>query len=160
MIVKFSELPRLRRTLRGKKIVYAGGTFDLVHNGHIEALKNLRKFGDIVVIAVSSDTRVRQRKGWRRPILSQRERLACMDAIRYVDYSLIAPEPPRNKPVPTIRILAALRPDIFVSADKRWLPFRREIEKLGVRLMIIPRNRINSTTRIINKILRIYGKTI
>ncbi len=156
MIVSYSKLLELRKTLHGKKIVFAGGTFDLFHRGHIESFKNLHKFGDIVVIAVSTDTRVRQRKGPNRPILPQKERLALVDSIRYVDYSLIAPEPSKNSPVPTLRILRALRPDVFVSTDKRWLQYLEKVELCGTQMKIIPRGNINSTTRLITTILKRY----
>ena len=156
MIVNFSQLAFLRKSLRDKKIVFAGGSFDLFHRGHIESFKNLRKSGNVVVIAVSTDKRVRQRKGPKRPILSERDRLALVDAIRYVDYALLAPEPNRLRPVPTMQILARLQPDVFVSIDKKWLPFKKDIENLGTKLKIIPRGNINSTSRIIKKILNRY----
>ena len=76
MIIKFSELPALRRSLRNKKIVFAGGAFDLLHQGHIEALKDLRRHGDIVVIAVSSDTGCVSEKV-RHVQFSTRESAAC-----------------------------------------------------------------------------------
>lgn len=158
MIIKFSQLPQLRKSLHNKKVVFAGGTFDLFHTGHIESFKNLRKFGDIVFIAVSSDKRVQERKGSDRPILSEKERLVMVDSIRYIDYALLAPNSAKNKPVPTIRILAALKPDIFITVDKKWLPFRKDVESLNVRLKIIPRGNTNSTSRIISKITKRYCK--
>jgi D-beta-D-heptose 7-phosphate kinase/D-beta-D-heptose 1-phosphate adenosyltransferase len=157
MIVKFSQLSSLRKRLNDKKIVFAGGTFDLMHCGHVESFRNLRKFGDVVVVAVTTDKRVKQRKGIKRPILGQKERCDIVDSIRYVDYSLIAPQFNIDKPVPTVRILAALKPDTFVSADKRWLKHRKEIEKMGVKLIVLPRIKKNSTTRIIRKILKVYA---
>ena len=158
MIIKFSQLSRLRKSLHNKKVVFAGGTFDLLHRGHIESFKNLRKLGDVVVIAISSDKRVKERKGNQRPILSEKERLMLMDSIRYINYCFIAPRPARNKPVPTMRILNSLRPDIFVSADKRWIHFRSDVEKLGVKLKVVPRAHKSSTSRIIAKIIRGYHK--
>jgi len=55
-----------------------------------------------------------------------------------------------------MKILAELKPDTFVSVDKRWLPFKKDVEALGPKLKIIPRTKINSTTRLINKILDRY----
>ncbi len=158
MIIEFSELSRLRKRLAGKKIVFAGGVFDILHRGHIEYFRKLREHGDLVVIALSTDKRVQERKGPHRPILHQKDRLALVDAIRYVDYSLLAPEPRPNKSVPTMRILEILKPDVFVTIDKRWESFRKNIERLGVKLRIISPNRISSTTRIINKILANYTR--
>src|SRR5262245_50234371 len=108
MIVAMRQLASLRRRLAHRRIVLAGGTFDLFHRGHIKALRNLRNFGDTVVIAVSTDIRVRERKGPARPILNQRQRLAIVNAIRYVDYALLSPPPKATEAPPTIRILAAL----------------------------------------------------
>lgn len=156
MIVELSELPQLRQSLAGKKIVFAGGTFDLCHPGHIKALKSLKEFGDVVVIAVSTDQRIRERKGPNRPILSEKERLLIIDSIRYVDYCLLAPSPEENKPVPTMRILAVLKPDVFITIDKRWLSFRKEVESLGVQLKIEPRITGYSTTGIISRIVKRY----
>lgn len=158
MIIKLSQLPQIRKSLRDKKIVFAGGTFDLFHRGHVESFKNLMPLGDVVVIAVSTDKRVKQRKGSKRPIISEKGRLALVDSVRYVDYSLLAPEPQKGKPVPTMLILTALRPDIFVTVDKKWESFRKDIESLGVELRIIPRGRIDSTTRLIKRIVQRYSK--
>lgn len=153
MIVKFSQLVELRNREPNKKIVFAGGTFDLFHRGHVECFKQFRKLGDVLVIAVSSDARVRQRKGPTRPILSQRERLALVDSVRYVDYTLIAPKPTKNSPIPTMSIISALKPDVFVSCDKRWKPFEKDIESMGTKLEIIPRVNVTSTTHIIHRII-------
>ena len=155
-IILFKNLKHIRLSLAGKNIVFAGGTFDLFHRGHVDALKALRRYGDVVVIAVSSDRRVAQRKGKLRPILPQSERLALIDSIRYVDYSLIAPPPRVGLQVPTVRILRALRPAIFVTSDKKWLLFRNKIDRLGVRLKVVPRGHINSTTAIIRRIITRY----
>ena len=159
MIVKLSQLSQLRKSLHGKKIVFAGGTFDLFHSAHAKSFKNLKKFGNTVVISVSKDKRVKQKKGPDRPILLEKERLFLVDSIRYVDYCLLAPKPNKNKPVPTMRILAALKPDIFVTIDKKWLPFRKDVERLGVQLKIIPQiSDYSTTTRIISRIIKRYCK--
>jgi len=141
MIVKFKDLKTLREKLKSKKIVFAGGTFDLLHNGHVKYLAKLKSMGNIVVIAISSDIRVKQRKGPSRPILNQSERLTLIDSIKYVDYSLIAPDYIKNGIYPTIQVANELKPDIFVAIEKKWLKSAKKI---------------NSTSRIIKKILRNY----
>lgn len=153
MIVKLSQLSKLREDLKNKKIIFAGGTFDLFHRGHVEYLKHLRTLGDILVVAVSSDKRVRQRKGPGRPVLLQKDRLALVDSVRYVDYAFLAPEPSKSSPIPTMKIIAMLKPDIFVTCDNRWAPFQKDIAILGSRLKLIPRIHITSTTSIIHRII-------
>jgi len=157
MIIKFSQLTSLQKKLRKKKIVFAGGTFDIFHEGHIAALRNLRNYGDIVVIAVNSDQRVKERKGRKRPILSAGERVRLVDAIRFVDYSLVAPGFSLHLGFPTIRIIEKLRPNVFVTVDHRWLKFRPEVEQYGTKLKVLPRIKENSTTRIVSRIARRYS---
>lgn len=45
------------------KIVYIQGSFDLLHNGHIETLKRAKELGDFVYVGVWGDDIVNQYKG-------------------------------------------------------------------------------------------------
>lgn len=67
------------------KISFVNGCFDVLHPGHIELLKYARSFGDHLVVAIDSDRRVAEMKGFDRPIFSQHDRLNMISAIRYVD---------------------------------------------------------------------------
>ena len=156
MIIKFSDLPKLRKRFRDKKIVFAGGTFDLIHKGHVAYLENLKRLGDIVIIAISTDKRVRERKGKKRPINAQSNRLAVINAMRHVDYCLIAPNRKKDHPIPTIRIVSHLKPDLLVSIDKKWKKFANRAMRYGTKVKILPASKVHSSTRIINKILKTH----
>ena len=65
------------------KTVYMDGVFDLFHAGHLETIKNLRKYGDTVVIGVVSDTDALSYK--RSPIIVEKHRVAIIEACKYVD---------------------------------------------------------------------------
>ena len=155
MIIKFKDLKVIRSKFRKQIIVFAGGTFDLLHIGHIKYLKYLKELGDIVVIGVSTDVRVKMRKGKSRPILCQRERLAIIDAMKYVDYSLIMPKQLVHSVVPTLQIIHELTPNIFISADRRWLKYEHEIPS-ATKLKIVTRSYENSTTKIIRKVIKSF----
>ncbi|MDO8471180.1 MAG: adenylyltransferase/cytidyltransferase family protein [bacterium] len=154
MIISFGELNKIREKHPHEKIVFCGGAFDLLHQGHIQHLKNVKEMGDILVVAISSDKRVRERKGKERPIHNQETRVIMMDVIRHVDYALISPEPDENFPdtPPTIRILEKLMPNIYVSNDSRWLDHEERINNLGISLVIGRENKIDSTTNVIKRI--------
>jgi D-beta-D-heptose 7-phosphate kinase/D-beta-D-heptose 1-phosphate adenosyltransferase len=89
MIIDHTDLTKLRKDNANKKIVFCDGTFDLLHPAHAEHLKSLRAYGDVLVVGVMSDVWVKMRKGEGRPIMDQTERLALVDAIRYVDYTVL-----------------------------------------------------------------------
>lgn len=158
MIVKFSELQKLRKALKDKKIVLGGGVFDLLHQGHLKFLANLRKFGDVTVVAISTDRRARERKGFGRPVLPQKERLTLIDSIKHVDYVLIAPELIEDKESPTMRVIENLMPDVFLTVDRKWFKSAGKIKNMGVKLKIITSSKSNSTTKIIGKIINNHRK--
>ena len=65
--------------------VFVNGTFDILHRGHIELLNYAKSLGDILIVAIDTDTRVSELKGPSRPINNQYERMFMLDALRAVD---------------------------------------------------------------------------
>ena len=57
------------------KYVFVNGTFDVLHRGHVELLKYAKEQGDILIVAIDSDERVRSMKGPSRPVHGEKERL-------------------------------------------------------------------------------------
>ena len=39
---------------KGKKIILAGGVFDIIHPGHIHTLNAAKALGDILVVAIAT----------------------------------------------------------------------------------------------------------
>jgi len=151
MIVTRADLSNLREKHKGQKIVLGGGAFDILHQGHIDYLCDLRKLGDIVVIAVKSDAEIKSYKEPGRPIQNEDVRAAIMDAVRYVDYVLVAPEPKESEP-PRLAIARELKPDVLVTSSPKWRAYEKELEQLGITLKILPIEKVNSTTSIIERI--------
>src|SRR3989344_2629132 len=156
MLVTLKDLPGIREKHKSQKIVLAGGAFDILHQGHIDFLRSLREFGDVLVIAIKSDAEVRSYKDLDRPIQNEDVRAAIIDAIRYVDYTVIAPEPPADfgpdSEPPRMAVARVLRPDFFVTYNKNWETRRDALEALGVEPKIVSIEKGNSTTSIIERI--------
>jgi ethanolamine-phosphate cytidylyltransferase len=70
--------------------VYVDMTGDLFHAGHVSFLRAARQFGDWLIVGVLSDETVASYK--REPIMSLAERVAVIEACRYVD-EVIADSP-------------------------------------------------------------------
>ena len=155
MIVTLADLPGIRERHKGQKIVLAGGAFDILHQGHIDYLRDIKKLGDILVIAIKSDAEVRSYKDEDHPVQNEDVRAAVMDAIKYVDYCVVAPEPtgdPETSDPPRLVVARALKPDILVTINDKWRAYESELKKQGTELKVVPIDKVNSTTSIIERI--------
>jgi rfaE bifunctional protein nucleotidyltransferase chain/domain len=81
---KLAEVVDALRTM-GAKIVLTQGSFDFIHIGHFIYLEKARKHGDILIVGVDNDEKVRRRKGPERPIVSEDERVKMLTHVRHVD---------------------------------------------------------------------------
>jgi len=97
----------------GKVIVYAAGTWDMFHVGHLNIIKNAKSLGDILIVGVSTDELVYNYKG-HYPLLSYEDRYAVVAACRYVD--AVVPQRELEKD----EQLQKLDVDILVVGDDWW----------------------------------------
>jgi rfaE bifunctional protein nucleotidyltransferase chain/domain len=67
------------------KVVFINGCFDILHRGHIEMFKYAKSLGDYLIVAIDSDSRVKELKGCSRPINNQSDRMYMLSSIKYVD---------------------------------------------------------------------------
>ena len=75
-------------------IGYTTGVFDMFHIGHLNILRNAKELCDYLIVGVSTDELVQQYKGTT-PIIGFEERMAIVEAIRYVDK--VVPQVTMNK---------------------------------------------------------------
>jgi rfaE bifunctional protein nucleotidyltransferase chain/domain len=152
---KIKALPQIQKLVarernKGKTIVLANGCFDLIHAGHIRYLREAKKLGDILVVALNSDSSVRKLKGRGRPILPERERAEILASFSDVDYLIIFDEPNVEN------ILLALKPDIHAKGSdytKKSVPEREIVLGYGGKIAIAGGPKIRSTSQVIPRIL-------
>jgi rfaE bifunctional protein nucleotidyltransferase chain/domain len=149
------ELRPLLDILRalGKKIVFTNGCFDLIHTGHTRYLTKARSFGDILVVAVNSDSSVRMIKGGNRPINDEAARMETLAALQSVDFVTLFDE--RDPYL----IISELQPDVLVKGGD-WpvdkIIGRDIVEARGGKVVSVGYIEGASTTGIIEKILKNY----
>jgi D-beta-D-heptose 7-phosphate kinase / D-beta-D-heptose 1-phosphate adenosyltransferase len=103
---------RLREhRLRGRRLVFTNGCFDLFHAGHLEILRRASELGDVLVVGVNSDNSVSRLKGPSRPIVSQAQRIEIISAFNFVDYVVVFED---DTP---LNLIKEVRPDILVKGD-------------------------------------------
>ena len=134
---------------RGQRVVLANGVFDTLHVGHARYLAAAKAEGDLLVVAVNSDSSVRPLKGPNKPILDEQARALLVAALRAVDYVVIFPEPNIEK------LLEELRPDVHAkgtdySADS--VPEHAVAARLGIRVAIVGDPKDHSTRSLFDAI--------
>ena len=64
--------------------IWVNGTFDVMHVGHIKLLEYANSLG-IVRVGLDTDERIKEKKGFNRPINCLQDRIDFMESIKYVD---------------------------------------------------------------------------
>jgi D-glycero-beta-D-manno-heptose 1-phosphate adenylyltransferase len=111
----------------GLKLVLTSGSFDLVHLGHVKYLAKAKELGDVLIVGVDGDAKIRARKGADRPMVPQDERLEMLAHQRPVDLIYL-----KRDDEPRWALIETVRPDVLVlstdhSYDEGELAELREI---------------------------------
>jgi D-beta-D-heptose 7-phosphate kinase/D-beta-D-heptose 1-phosphate adenosyltransferase len=67
------------------KVVWTNGCFDILHRGHIELFKFCKEHGDLLVVGIDTDERVKESKGPDRPFNNEEDRSFFLESIKYID---------------------------------------------------------------------------
>jgi rfaE bifunctional protein nucleotidyltransferase chain/domain len=132
------------------EIVLANGGFDLIHAGHVRYLRAAKSRGDVLVVALNSDTSVRALKGPGRPLLPQGERAEILASFAAVDYLTIFDE------LNVEKILRAIKPDVHAKGSDytaATVPERETVRAYGGRIAIAGGPKIRSASEVIPRIL-------
>jgi cytidyltransferase-like protein len=84
---ELEPLPEADRR-QGKKPVFTNGCFDLLHIGQVKCLHEAACLGDVLSVAVNSDSIVRRLKGQDRPVIREADHAAMLVALSCVAHVL------------------------------------------------------------------------
>jgi rfaE bifunctional protein nucleotidyltransferase chain/domain len=142
-----SQRQRWRRERR--KVVFTNGCYDILHPGHIGLLERARSLGDVLILALNTDSSVQRLKGPSRPFFDERTRAELALHLEAVDaVTLFDEDTPRE-------LIAAVLPDVLVKgADwSHFIAGREEVEENGGEVFALPLEPGYSTTDIAAAIL-------
>jgi len=74
-----------------KKIVLAGGVFDIIHPGHIHTLTAAKALGDVLVVAIATDKTAQKMKKMS-PLHDQELRCELVSSLSMVDEAIVGHE--------------------------------------------------------------------
>lgn len=155
-IKTIEELRDIIRVLKEekKKVVFTNGCFDLLHIGHTRYLQKAKECGDVMIVAINSDSSMQRIKGRSRPLVTQRERAEVLASLEAVDYVTIFEE------MDPLRIISLIKPDVLVKGGdykKEEVIGRGVVEENGGEVRIIPEIKGASTTGLIDLIIERYS---
>ncbi|MDQ1277726.1 MAG: D-beta-D-heptose 7-phosphate kinase / D-beta-D-heptose 1-phosphate adenosyltransferase [Thermodesulfobacteriota bacterium] len=138
----------------GQTIVFTNGCFDILHVGHVRYLREAKKLGNVLVLALNSDASVRAIKGEKRPLVPEDERADIMAALESIDYVILFDDPTPQG------LIEYLQPDILVKGGdwaEEAIAGADFVKAAGGRVVTIPLTEGRSTTNIVEKIRQVYG---
>ena len=138
--------------------IVTSGVFDLLRRGHkdfLQTAKGLSPYGTLIVF-LDSDKSVRMNRGEGRPITPEHQRARKLEKLNCVDLVIICREQHPDKSI------IELHPEYYVKGGDCTLEtmepeFRIALQRIGTKIVFIPREHTRSTTKIINR-LRKWGK--
>ncbi len=134
----------------GKRLVFTNGVFDILHAGHVRYLEQASKLGDLLIVGINSDFSARRLgKGPNRPVNTQDDRIAVIEALRAVSGAI-----PFDEDTPE-KLIEILKPEIHVKGgDYRVedLPETKIVHGYGGEVVILPFLTGRSTTGILQRL--------
>jgi D-beta-D-heptose 7-phosphate kinase/D-beta-D-heptose 1-phosphate adenosyltransferase len=138
-----------------KKVVFTNGCFDIIHAGHVHLLKEAKKLGDILVVALNTDDSVKRlNKGPERPINTLTDRAAVIAALGVVDFVVSF-----DQDTPQA-LIDYVRPDVLVKGGDYSIQSiigAKTVLSYGGSVHVLDLVPHKSTTRIVTKIRQHEG---
>lgn len=138
--------------LKGEKIVFTNGCFDLLHSGHLQVLLSAADQGNRLVVGMNSDKSIRKLKGEQRPVLQEQDRALLLAAHTFVDAVIIFDE---DTP---LQLIQDIRPDVLVKGGdylEEEIAGADFVKSHSGKVMVIPLLEGFSTSSLIQKIKKL-----
>jgi len=101
-----------------QKVVLIQGAWELLHSGHVRSFRRAKSYGDYLIVAVNTPKLIEDYKS-RKPLLSYKDKKLIIEAIRYVDKVVPAPD------FSPLKLLQKYDVDVYMIAPE-WLSGKTE----------------------------------
>ena len=143
-ITDYKKLAKLVHHCKGLglKIVLTQGTYDMVHIGHARYFEQAKNHGDLLIVGVDSDEKVRARKGPDRPVVPQDERLEMVAHLRPVDIVVLKPHKALKW-----SLIKTICPDVLIATKETYTKAQiKELHKHCGKVVVLEPQAITSTS--------------
>lgn len=144
---KFTDHEQLKTVVEslralGSKIVLTQGSYDLVHIGHARYLEAAKKEGDVLIVGIDNDEKIRSRKGQDRPVVPEDERMEMVLHLRPVDFVFL-----KKLDDPKWQLIKSVRPDVLIAVEDTYGPEElKELEAYCGKIIVLERQATTSTS--------------
>jgi len=142
------EIEKLKQ--QNLKIILVGGCFDVIHPGHLRFLEKAKRAGDILIVALEPDEKVRELKGEGRPVNNQKKRANELAKFSSVDMVLLLPYLKNDKDY--FYLVESIKPNIIATTedDPKIELKKKQAEAGGGKIeIVIPRLKEYSTSKLV-----------
>ncbi|MEK7103919.1 MAG: adenylyltransferase/cytidyltransferase family protein [Patescibacteria group bacterium] len=139
---------------RERATVFYQGSFDLLHYGHIRAIRKAKEQGNYLIIGLNTDKLIREYKD-KEVFVSYPFRKKILEALRDVDQVV-----PANYFSP-LNLLKKIKPDVYIICNEWKKTKQKEVDymkSIGGKTVVIPYLKTFSSTDIKNKLAENYLK--
>jgi cytidyltransferase-like protein len=138
-----------------KKAIIVSGYFNPLHKGHLELFRRAKESADKLWVIVNSDLQ-RELKG-SKEFMDENERLAIIQSIRYVDYTLISMDKDKTQ-CKTLETFSEMFGEqyhlMFANGGDQnndTIPEKEVCERVGIELIDGLGDKIQSSSWLLNK---------
>jgi glycerol-3-phosphate cytidylyltransferase len=137
------------------KIGYTTGVFDMFHIGHLNILHRAKEQCEFLIVGVSTDELVQEYKH-KTPIIKFEERIAIVDAIKYVDK--VVPQTSMDK----LSAWKQLHFEVVFHGDdwkntNMYNKYIDQFKEVGVEVVFLPHTEGTSST-LLSEVLHRFKK--
>lgn len=135
---------------RKYKLGYTTGVYDMFHIGHLNILKRAKEQCETLIVGVTTDELCYKRKH-KYPIICEADRIAIVEAIRYVDKVV------RQYDMEKIRVVKDIGADVvFVGSDWKgtdiWNQYEKDFTEVGCTVVYLDHTEGISSTILRDKL--------
>lgn len=116
-------------------IGYTTGVYDMFHIGHLNILRRAKELCDYLIVGVTTDELCYKRKQ-KYPIINEQERMAIVEAIRYVDKVVPQADMEKIRPVKELGVNI-----VFVGSDWKgtdaWNQYEKDFAEVNCKVVYL-----------------------
>ena len=114
----------------------------MIHVGHARYCQEAKKHGNVLIVGVDSDKKIKKRKGEDRPIVPEEERLEMLTYLSSVNLVVL-----KKLSAPKWELIKTIKPDVLITTKETYtLKQIEKLEKICKKVVVLEPMAVTSTS--------------